>query len=229
MAEMNKDTWAMAHILAAELALNQVSKNLVQDLIEYLHTYPQATMAEYAERLVQLNIRGYFLAGKSGEFERPDLGAALQRVPGWTSDTDRTCLILGWASRLIEYYAQNPPRAMKMSALEFVDVQQGMHFEGLVRDGDKDRVWVRIASGQWGRAARAKDVDLGDRVRVVVQSARSAIDFNVEIVEVLEYRQRSTKPSIPEEPPTAPELEEGVSDAAKAFMAFLNSQKPKEK
>jgi len=210
MIEMTNQMWVAAHTLAADLALNQVSKNLVQQAADYIQRNPQAILSEYLERLECLG--DYFTAGKGGQLERMDLHRALDRVKKWPQDPQKTRMILGWMARLVEYYAHRPEEAMKRSEIHFLRLRPGEQLDGVVRERQKDIVWVTVGPGQRGHAARRFDVEIGDQVRVVVKSVANPIQFDVDIDSVT---QRCTP--VVEQPRSSPQAQQpsqspGVDD-----------------
>lgn len=222
---MTERMWTNVHVLAADLALNQVSKNLVQQAADYIRYNPQASLTEYLDRLERLG--DYFTAGKGGHLERADLRRALERVKEWPRDPRKTLLVLGWIARLIEYYTHRPEEAVKQSGISFLPLHPGAKLDGVVRDRDKDMVWVAVGSGQWGRATRRFDAEIGDKVRASVQSVTSPIRFDVDIVAVTQriapaVSRRVPQPvslSKPQEPPQPSEADGEVSDKAKDILA----------
>jgi len=88
-------------------------------------------------------------------------------------------------------------------------------------------VWVAVGSGQWGRATRRFDAEIGDKVRASVQSVTSPIRFDVDIVAVTQriapaVSRRVPQPvslSKPQEPPQPSEADGEVSDKAKDILA----------
>lgn len=179
MAEMTERMWEIAHTLAADLALNRVSKNLVQQTAGYLRSRPAASLSDYLARLERLG--DAFAGGKSGRLERADLRRALGRVE-WPEDARRV-LILGWIARLVDYYAEHQAEAAQESRIEFVNMYPGQSLEGTVRERDKKRkqMWVAVAPGQWGVAPFREDVDVGDKVQVLVRRVKSPVSFEVEV------------------------------------------------
>lgn len=231
MAEQMRVRWRTVHRLAAELALNRVSKNLVQDVVTYLRAYPETPLLDYAARLKQLSEGGYFQAGKSGPYERVDLHNALKRVS--VPDEADPALQLSWVARLIEYYTQVKLRAAHISDLSLPEPRRGEHLDGMVREMSRSTMWVRVASGQWGRARRSRDVDVGDEVEVEVTRVRSPVDFDVNFVRVIR-RATPVTPTVPESEPepllidVSEERDKEISEAADDFMAFLRQQWDKE-
>ncbi len=235
MAEMTGALWRLAHMLAADLALNRVSKNLVQNILTYTQYHPGTSVVEYVARLQQLNETGHFQAGKSGPYEREDLYNAVQRVQTWPDDEKETRLVLAWVTRLIDYYAEATNRlaVIRLSQLRMLDVQPGQHLSGKVRKADKNNVWVRVQSGQWGCAQRKGDIEIGDEVDVSVRRVTNPATFDVDIVAVT--RRVPRRP--PASPPPAqtrpdaeisPERDAEISAAANNFMAFLQKEWAKE-
>ena len=231
MAEMTERMWKIAHALAADLALNRVSRNLVQQAAEYLRHNPQATLGDYLLRLERLG--DTFAGGKSGRLERKDLRRALGRVR-WPGDMDKTLLTLGWIARLVDYYAQRPDEASRHSGLRLLKLRPGAKYEGMVRERRRDRVWVVLAPGQWGQALRKFGVEIGDRVSVVVRRAQSPVRFTVDIVEVVERVVPSRPRPAPSaaQPPTTRRPteskeevgEDRISQAARSFYEFLQER-----
>lgn len=193
MQEMTDQMWRVAHTLAADLALSQVSKNLVQQAAGYVRQAAQASLADYLDRLEQLG--DYFAAGKGGPLERVDLRRVLQRVKKWPQNVGETLAILRWTARLVGYYECNRQDAAARCGLDFVSLRQGDHYSGVVRDRHQDTVWVVVAPGQWGRASYRYGVEIGDEVEVAVTRVTdSPVQFDVEIVSV---KQRAV--SVPEQ------------------------------
>jgi hypothetical protein len=218
MQEMTDQMWAITHRLAADLALNQVSKNLVQQAADHLRRMPQASLTDYLDRLERLG--DYFSAGKSGQLERSDLRRVLERVE-WSRDAQKALAVLGWTARLVEYYTHRSQEAMEQCGLRFLLLRPGDHLDGVVRERRGGTVWVAVAPGQWGRATRRHNVEIGDQVQVAVQRVTNPIQFDVEIVSVT--RPAASEPSQSErlpEPP-APPISDEVSDEAKEIYAFL--------
>lgn len=218
MQEMTDRMWTIAHTLAADMALNQVSKNLVRQAAEYLRQTPQASLTDYLDRLEQLG--DYFTAGKGGQLERADLRRVLERVK-WPQDLQKTLVVLGWTARLVEYYTHHRQEALERCGLQFLQLRRGDHRDGIVRNRWQNTVWVAIAPAQWGRASRRHNVEIGDEVQVAVTRVTNPTRFDVEIVSV---KQRAapmpSRSEQPPEPPAPPEPEE-VSDKAKdIFAAF---------
>jgi hypothetical protein len=228
--EMTNKLWGLAHMLAADLALNRVSKNLVQDVITYVQHYPDTPVLEYAARLQQLSETGHFQAGKSGPYEREDLYTALHRVKTWP-DAVHTRLLLAWVARLMDYYATaaNLAEAIRRSRLPMHELAQGQPLTGKVRETDQRYVWVRVYSGQWGRAQRRGDVDIGDEVEVNVRRVTDKATFDVDIVAVTRRAPRPQPVTAPASTPApAPEIpaerDEEIKEAAEDFMAFLRKK-----
>lgn len=236
MAEMTGQMWEIAHALAADLALNRVSKNLVQQTADYLRNNPQATLSDYLLRLEQLG--DAFAGGKSGQFERKDLRRVLERVVRWPRSVDKTLLTLGWIARLVEYYAQHPEEASQRSGLAFLPLRPGAQHEGIVRERQKEQVWIALAPGQWGSATRKFDAEIGDRVRANVLKVESPVRFTVDIVEVVE--RATPPPSRPPRPPAqqpAPRQpteseeaarEDRISQAARSFYESMRGRAEQE-
>jgi hypothetical protein len=230
MAENTKVKWRKVHPLAAELALNRVSKNLVQDVVTYLRAYPETPLLAYAKRLKQLSAEGYFQAGKSGPYERLDLYDALKRVK--IPDDADPALQLAWVARLIEYYTQHLHIAARASGLGLRKRRRGEQLSGTVREAFKSTAWVQVTSGQWGRARRRFNVEAGDEVTVQVTQARSRVDFDVDIVRVTKRRPPQTLPEVCQPTPASEEpfievseeRDEEISQAADDFMAFLQQK-----
>ncbi len=223
MQEMTDRMWTIAHRLAADLALNRVSKNLVQQAADYLRRMPQASLADWLDRLEQLG--DYFSAGKSGQLERSELHRVLERVK-WSRDSQKAMAVLGWTARLVEYYARRRQEAMERCGLRFLPLHRGDFLDGVVRERQRNRnaVWVAVAPGQWGKTRWRSDVEIGDRVRIEVQRVTSPIRFGIEIVSVA--RPAAPQPSRPKgvsEPPT-PSASDEVSGKAKEVYAFLQNR-----
>lgn len=231
--EMDNALWRLAHMLAADLALNRVSKNLVQNFLAFLQRYPGAAPAEYAGRLQQLNAAGHFDAGKSGPYEREDLCTALLRVETWP-DAARTRLALGWVTRLVDYYADpaNRDEAIRRSGLEMLALRPGERLPGKVRQADKKNVWVRVHSGQWGRAQCKGDIEIGAEVDVNVRRVTDPVTFDVDIVAVTRRipRERElhegirSKPDVTPELDISPERDAEIRAKADEFMALLQKK-----
>jgi hypothetical protein len=230
MPEMTEQMWGIAHTLAADLALNRVSKNLVQQTAEYLRSRPEADLEDYLLRLERLG--DAFAGGKSGQLERTDLRRALRRV-GWPRD-DRAVLTLGWVVRLIDYYARRPAEAADRSRLQFVNLHPGDSVKGTVRERSQQekRMWIAVAPGQWGTAGFHPAVDVGDEVQVSVRRVVSPIDFEVNLTDAPEQRraqpvqakspaasgQRRTQPS---PPPESPAGEDRISQSAQSVLETI--------
>lgn len=222
---MTQTLWRVAHMLAADMALNRVSKNLVRGASEYLLHYPEAALLEYAEHLESLG--DLFAAGESGKLERVDFRRALQRVKSWPTEAQETRLLLEWVARLIAYYEQHPEEARDRSLLNFERLRSGRHLEGVVRECKKGTIWVQVASGQWGRGRRQGE-EVGDRVRVEITQAHSPTDFRVKVERVIQRVARpepAQEESSPvEDIPEPPDSDDEVSESAKDFMAFLQKK-----
>lgn len=231
MPEMTEKMWEIAHTLAADLALNRVSKNLVQQTAEYLRSQPKASLSDYLARLERLG--DAFAGGKSGRLERADLRRALGRAK-WLKDTRSSTLILGWIARLVDYYAEHQAEAAPRSQLQFIELRQGQSLEGTVRERDKRQrqMWVAVAPGQWGAASFRDNVDVGDQVQVIVRRATSPVSFEVEVKISSPVRpapppkrsQSQVKPPTSKSKVAPPADSDRISAEAQSFYEFMQKQ-----
>jgi hypothetical protein len=99
--EMTREQWTIAHILASNLALLNVSKNLVLGLQEYLARHPEATPDDYLERLVQLG--DAFAGGEDELRQRRELSRIVRRAARSAPDAE-WLPVLSWAARLMVAY-----------------------------------------------------------------------------------------------------------------------------
>ncbi|MCA9897241.1 MAG: hypothetical protein KC433_03580 [Anaerolineales bacterium] len=110
--------WKPAHVLAAELSQWGTDANLVKTAASYMKQYPEASLAEWLERLVQLG--QLFSSSDQTERYRQQLKAACDRLaesyPALKSG-DEWAWVLGWAARLMPYYQGNRNAAERMSAV----------------------------------------------------------------------------------------------------------------
>ena len=99
--EMTRQQWVVAHFMAGNLALRNVSKNLVLRFQEYLARHPDARPAEYLERQVRL---GDAFAGGDDELrQRNELYQIFHKIASSAPGTDWP-LVLAWAARLMVAY-----------------------------------------------------------------------------------------------------------------------------
>jgi hypothetical protein len=101
VTELTRRQWTLAHFLAGNLALLDVSKNLVLGLQSYLARYPGARPDDYLKRLVRLE--DAFAGGEDELRQRRELYKIMERAVHSVPDADWS-LILAWTARLMVAY-----------------------------------------------------------------------------------------------------------------------------
>jgi len=99
--EMTRYQWALAHSLAANLAVRNVSKNLLLGLHDYLTRHPGTQPDDYLDRLARLG--DAFAGGEDELRQRRELQQIILDVGASDPSLD-WALVLPWTVRLMLAY-----------------------------------------------------------------------------------------------------------------------------
>ena len=122
---MRKRTWWIpAHTMAAELAQWGMDANLVKTAESYMSQYPEASLEDWLERLVQLG--ELFKSSDQTVRYRQQLQEVCRRVGNqYTMRSGQDwAWVLGWAARLLPYYQADLDKARRRPFVKGFEVNK---------------------------------------------------------------------------------------------------------